>query len=52
MGEGESLLGEESGRMDFGERRLEQRLCHVGGNLLIWMHFFKSEKVSFFSSFC
>lgn len=44
MGVGGSLLGEEDGGLDFGERRLEQRLCHLGRNLLIWPNFFRVKK--------
>lgn len=51
MGEEESLLGVESGTLDFGERRLEQRLCHLGGNLLIGPHFLKVRKSFFFLLF-
>lgn len=43
-----SLREKEGGGLDFGERRLEQRSCHLGGNSLMWPHFLESEKVGLF----
>lgn len=43
-----SLREEEGGGLDFGERRQEQRSCHLGGNLLIWPRFLELEKVGLF----